>query len=108
MAKRVTQIEGTPVVEDVTWNFVSTIKETLNTQKIKGELSKMSLSDLMVYKDMAEIVYGYYSNMSQATVGGYTDFTLKDHDTYEAERVKYLKIKDLVFEEIKSRVDAIC
>jgi hypothetical protein len=115
MAKKITAKDAeAPVQEKVTETVESPVEEALvdeiplNIHKIKEELSKMSLPDLMSYKEMVETVYEYYSNMSQATVGGYTHFTLMDHDLYEAGRTKYLKVQELVFDEIKSRVDAIC
>lgn len=66
------------------------------------ELKKLNATDLLAYKEFVDVVYNFYDNEAKAN-----SLDEKMFKEAYAQRLKYLNIKDLVFDEIKNRVDNI-
>lgn len=65
-------------------------------------LTSLSATDLLAYKDFADTVYNFYDNEAKAN-------SLDNEVFKEAynNSLKYLEIKSKIFNEIKNRVDKL-
>lgn len=70
-------------------------------------LNQLTHQDLLVFKNFSDIVYSFYDN-EMKVYGG--EFGVNDVDRYREasmEASKYLKLKELIFREIKNRTDIL-
>ena len=70
-------------------------------------LALMTYQELLAFRDFTDILYAFYDN-EMKVYGG--EFGVNDSDRYKEasrEAQKYLKMKESVFNEIKSRVDFV-
>ena len=87
--------------------------KTTNSPIFEGELSvvkenvihMLTHRDLLDFREFTEILYSFYDN-EMKVYGG--EFGVNDIDRYREaskEASKYLKVKELIFNEIKKRTD---
>ena len=66
------------------------------------KLKDLSATDLLAYKNFADITYNFYDNEAKANKLDVTVF----REAYD-NALKYLKIQGQIFNEIKRRIDEI-
>ena len=66
------------------------------------KLKELSATDLLAYKQLADIVYNFYDNEAKANKLDEKLF----REAY-ANSLKYLKVQGDIFEEIRRRVDDV-
>lgn len=95
------QINST--IENATVNFKEG-KLSINDENVFQWLDPQ---DLLAFKNFADILYAFYDN-EKKVYGG--EFGINDSDRYKQaskESAKYLKVKELIFNEIKKRTDTL-
>jgi len=106
MAKKETVIEE--MDSSNVWNGTpSKTAEIIKIEKPASNLELMTYQELLAFRDFTDILYAFYDN-EMKVYGG--EFGVNDSEKYkEASKKasKYLKIKELVFNEIKRRVDLV-
>lgn len=113
MAKKV-QIENTENGElSTNGNFEASEQSTVNFMQGKLAVNEENVfqwlnpQDLLAFKNFADFLYAFYDN-EMKVYGG--EFGVNDSEKYKIaskEATKYLKIKELIFNEIKKRTDII-
>lgn len=81
--------------------------EKVNEVTTNEHFHTMTARELLDYREFADILYAFYDN-EMKVYGG--EFGISDSIEYKnanREATKYLKIKEEIFNEIKSRVDTI-
>ena len=105
MAKKETAV----VESDIALNEIpsGTAKIIKTENPASKPLALMPYQELLAFREFTDILYAFYDN-EMKVYGG--EFGVNDSEKYkEASKKasKYLKIKELVFNEIKRRVDLV-
>lgn len=73
----------------------------------KDKINKMSMSELLTYREAAEMLHEYYDNVVKSTIGDYHGYMITEHNEALRETNKYKEILKDIFEIIKKKVDDI-
>lgn len=73
----------------------------------KEKLSKMTLSELLTYKETVDVLHNYYDNLAKSTMGDYNDYMKNEYDMAIKEVNKYKDISYAIFEIMKERVEDV-
>ena len=73
----------------------------------KKKLKELSLEELLVYNEAVKYAEDYYHNLMMANDGLYDEYAEKEKGRARDTREKYRKILNIIFEEIKKRIDEL-
>ena len=75
--------------------------------KKENNIKNIQLIDLISYLESSKMIGEYYENISEANNGLYDESAKEEKNNAIIKRNKYRKISEIIFNEIKERIDEL-